>query len=884
MFRRRRSLDDFTDEIESHLQLEVDRLQQEGLSPEAARAAARRAFGSVTASRERFYEARRWMWSERLAQDVRYALRMLRKSPAFTATVVLTLAVGIGATTAVFSVVDATLLHPLPFPDPDRLVSVQDDLPGAGSYDVGLSQPEWRDLERSGIFAQVALSWFDENNLTGASRPIRVRLASVSPNYFAMLGVDPQLGRTFPPDARPPGYSLEVVISDGMWKRELGGDPNVLNRNVRLDTDLYRIVGVMPRGFHPPGVTSQERNVDVWAGFSFYGPPISNNPPRNIRNIPGALARLKPGLTLDEAQRRLDAFTATLRSQYPEDYPAQSRWTIRLVPLTDTIFGAVRRSLTLLLAAVGLVLLLVCVNVANLLLARASARGRELAVRQAVGAGRGRLVRQLLTESAVLSAIGGGAALAILFAAKGQFVELVPDGLPRLNDIAINWSVLLFALGATTVAAVVFGVAPAVHTARSDVMTVLKSETRASTGAGDAARARGLLVVAQFALSVVLMVAAGLLARSFWDLLHVGLGFTAERVMTVRTRLPYPNDVRIDKYPTTAQQAPFFREVVRRVGTLPGVEDVALGSSTAIPLDHSQRDTNLVPLLIERRGTDPTQAPLVEGSVVTPEYFDLLHFTLLRGRLFSNFDSETQPAVAVINDAMAQTFWPGADPIGQRVTLSRRAKAWTTIVGIIANARTDSLEQARVPMVYSSAYQDTSKHLAIFVRGHLDVAATTERIRDQIQHIDDTLPVFGAQALEDTVSASLAARRFSMEIVGLFALTALVLAGMGIYGVMCYNVSERTREIGIRLALGADRRTIIRLVLRDGLRLALTGAALGLFGAVFVSRAMADVLFGVHPHDVMTFTGVTLMLGAVTLAACYSPARRAMRLDPSRIL
>ncbi len=880
MFRRRRSLDDFTDEIRSHLQLEIDRLQSEGLGAEEARAAAQRAFGNVAVWRERLYESHRWIWWDHLTQDVRYAVRMLRKSPGFAATAVLTLALGIGATTAVFSVVDATLLHPLPYPNPDRLVSVQDDLPGAGSYDVGLSQPEWRDLERSGIFEQVGLAWFDENNLTGASRPIRVPLASVSPNYFAMLGIAPQIGRTFPPDARPPGYSLEVVISDGMWKRELGADPNVLSRSIRLDTDLYRIVGVMPRGFHPPGHTTQERNVDVWAAFSFYGPPMALNPPRNARNIPGAIARLAPGLTLDEAQRRIDALTNALRSQYPTDYPARSRWAIRLVPLRDTIFSSVRRSLALLLAAVGLVLLLVCVNVANLLLARGSARRRELAVRQAIGAGRRRLVRQMLTESAVLSAVGGTAAVVVLYLTRGLLVDLVPDSLPRLSDITINWTVLLFALGATTLSTAVFGLAPAIHAAQTDVNAVLKSDTRGTTGSGDAARTRRLLVVAEFALSMVLMVAAGLLLRSFWRLLHVPLGFTSARVLTVRTRLPYPNDLTIDKYSTIAQEAPFLRAVERRLDALPGVEEVALGSSTAIPLDHPLRDANTMSLLIEGRGTDTSQAPIVEGSAVTPGYFHLLGIPLRRGRLFTTSDGETQPGVAVINEAMAQEFWPHADPIGQRVKLSRVATGWTTIVGIVADARTESLKDTGVPMIYASALQFRAKHLAILLRGHIDPATTGDQVRQQIQAIDDTLPVFGARMLDDTVAASLGERRFAMEIVGLFAVTALVLAGLGIYGVISYQVGERTREIGIRLALGADRRSITRMVLLQGMRLIAAGAVAGVLSAAVVAGTMSGLLFGVAPNDPATFVAVTTALVLVALTACYIPARRAVALDP----
>ena len=490
MFRRTRDTDDFAAEIESHLQFEIDRLRHEGLRPDEATAAARRAFGNVALTTERFHESRRWIWWDRLAQDVCYAVRSWRSAPGLTLVATLTMALGIGATTATFSVVDATLLHPLPYPHADGLVSVIDDLPGVASYDVGLSQPEWLDLERSGIFDQVALAWFDENNLTGASRPAQVRLMSVTPNYFAVLGIAPQVGRTFPAGNRSPGYLGEVVISDGLWKREFGGDPHVLDKSVRLDTDLYRIVGVMPPGFHTPGRTVDERNADVWAATSFYGPPLSYQPPRRVRNVPTAIARLAAGLSPTAAQSRIDALVAGLRRQYPDDYPDGGGWTVRLVPLQDTVIGDVRQSLILTFCAVGLVLLIGCVNVANLLLARASTRRREFAVRQAIGAGTTRLMQQVLTESVCLSTIGGAAGIAVLFMAKASLVRLLPAGLPRLNEIALNWNVLLFAVLVTFASGLVFGCAPAIAARRADVLPTLRPRSVEARAPGGR-RARG---------------------------------------------------------------------------------------------------------------------------------------------------------------------------------------------------------------------------------------------------------------------------------------------------------------------------------------------------------------------------------------------------------
>jgi predicted permease len=885
IFVRRREDEEFSDEIREHLDLLTEENVRRGMPVQQARREAKIRLGGAAQLRETHRELTGLPFLDTLMQDVRFALRMLRKSPAFTAVAVLTLALGIGATTAIFSVVDATLLRPLPYPQPEQLVSVVDDLPGLGAYDVGLNRPEWQDLQHSGIFQYVSPTWYDENNLTGLSQPTTVRLMIVAPNYFALLGVKPELGRTFDPNDDSPGFVFGVVISDHLWKGLFGGDPHILDKSMRLDTDLYRIVGVMPPDFHAPGRSPEERSVDVWPAMNFYGPPLVYNPPRNRRNVPEAIARLKSGLTLAAAQSRVDALVASLTKQYPSDYPAQAAWRIRLVPLKETVVGNVRQSLILLFGAVGLVLLIGCVNVANLLLARANGRGREMAIRQALGGGQTRLIRQLLTESVLLSLVGGIAGLAILFAAKGFLVRLVPASLPRLNQISISWSVLLFALGVSLVAGVIFGLAPALQTRRLDLLHMLKLEGRGSTGSGEQARTRRILVVTEFALSLVLMVAAGLLLRSFWDLLNVEPGFNPQSVMSVRIRLPYPNVVAIDKYRTPAQEAPFVRELLRRVGTLPGAEEVAIGDTASIPLDMSQRALNLIAdgyffLVLEGHNIPSDQSPQIDWSRVTPDYFHLLGIPLLRGRSFSELDTDTTAPVAVVNEAFARTYWPNEDPLGKRFKSARAGSPWITVVGVTANARLESLSEANVPKIYLSLYQSTGKHLAIFLRGHLDTAAIPEEVRAQVQAVDPTLPVFGAQTLKEVLSSSLSVRRFSMEMIALFGLTALLMAGLGIYGVISYIVSERTHEIGIRLALGAQRANIMRMVLRQGLGLAVAGAAVGLVGALIVSRLMAGLLYGIAATDPPTFTGVAILLVAVALLACYFPARRAMKVDP----
>ena len=883
MFQRNRKASDFGAEIEAHIELETERLREQGLTDEDARTAARRAFGNVTKVQERFYESGHWLWWDHFWQDVRFAARMLRKSPGFTAIAVLTIALGVGATTAIFSVVDATLLHPLPYPQPEQLVTIEDDLAGIGARDVGISVPEWHDLQRSGIFEYVTPLGGGDVNLTGSSQPERIRLLTIAPNYFAVLSVKPQLGRTFNPDDQTPGFNLEVVISDGLWKRAFGGDPHILGKSVRLDNDLYTVVGVMPTGFHDPGATVEQSNIDVWAAAGFAGDPAPP-PQRNLRILPEAIARIKTGLTITEAQSRVDALVASLQKEFPDDYPAQSAWKVRLVPLKQTVVGDVRQSLLLLLGAVGLVLLISCVNVANLLLARASARGREMAVRQALGAGRKRLMWQLLTEGMLLSLLGGIVGLALLFCTKGFLLQIVPDSLPRLNEVAIDWPVLLFALAASLLAGAIFGLAPALHTGRANLTDALKREGRAATGSGEQTRTRRALMITEMALSLVLMAAAGLLLRSFWDLLNVQPGFNPQNIMAVRTWLPVPNDPETDIYRTTAQEAPFIREILRRGRTIPGVEEIAVGDIAAVPLGHGRDDLNPFLLVVEGREAQSDQPPLVNVSMITPEYFHLLAMPLLRGRLFNDSDNETAPAVAVINEAFARNYWPNGDPLGQHVKLNNvrgtPANSWTAIVGVIANARTESLAESSVPQIYLSLFQKHPKDLAIFLRGRLDPAATPVALREQVQSVNPELPVFGAQTLDEMVSASLSQRRFSMEMVGLFALTALLLAGLGIYGVISYIVRERTHEIGIRIALGAQKRNILRMVLRQGLTLAVTGAAVGFVCALIVSHLMADLLYGVRPTDPLTFAAVALLLIGVAALACYIPARRAIQVDP----
>ncbi len=879
-FRRRighRLLRDLGADLEEHIEREARENMERGMPEAAARRAARIKLGNPARIIEDTREVWVRRWLETLLQDFTFALRMLRRTPGLTVVAILTMALSIGAATGIFSLVDATLLHPLPYAHPEQLVRLEDDLPGAGARDVGLSLPEWEDFQHSGLFQFVSPTQYDDNNLTGGRAPQQVRLLMAAPNYFALLQATPELGRTFDPNFRGPGFLTEVVISDGLWRGTFGGDPNILGRSLHMDTDLYRVIGVMPPEYHDPGRDPRERNVEVWAADSYYGPPNFVPWPRTVRGMPTAIARLRPGLTLEEAQQRMDALTAALRQKYPGDYPAAAGWRVRLVPLQASVTGEVRPTLLVLLTGVGIILLIGCVNIANLLLARTGARRQEMAIRRALGGGRLRLIRQMLTESLLLASLGAGAGLALLYGARNPLLQLLPPSLPRLNAIGAQGPVLWFTLGVTAAAGVLFGLAPALQASRAPAAAGLRDAGRGSTGARK--RMQRTLVVMEFALALVLVIAGGLLLRSFSKLTTVGLGFRPESVMAVMTRMPYPNDPMTDRYRTAAQQRPFFQKLAAGLRTLPGVKEVAFADNAAFPLAHDRdNQTPPLPLRVEGwRGGDD-QRPLVDQAIVAPEYFHLMGMTLLRGRELSDLDAAAAAPVAVVNQAMARRFFPDGNAIGRRFQLGRGA--WTTVVGVVADARAEKIEDSDVPEIYTALYQRGAHHLVIFFRGTMNAGQIEAQVRAQVQAVDPTLPVFGTQQLPAAVAASLAQRRFAMDLVGCFAAASLLLAGLGIFGVMAYTVGERRREIGIRRAMGARGRDVVRLVLREGMTLAIVGAMLGLGGGVAAARALAGLLFGVSWSDPATFGLSAAALIAVALLGCYLPARRALRVDP----
>lgn len=814
----------------------------------------------------------------RILHDLRYAARMLWNKPGFTAVAVITLALGIGANTAIFSVVDAVLLRPLPFPNPEKLVLVRDDLTGRGTENVGLSVDELRDLqERSGVFEQVSAVWPVDANLTGSERPERIELIAVSPNYFSLLGASAQLGRVFGPQDQAQGFAEGVVISDGLWRRLFGGDPNVLGRKVYADSDLYIVVGVMPPSFRHPAKTLRNE-VDMWATAGFTANPFPP-PARNQRMLPGAIGRIKPELTVPQAQAKLDSFVANLRNEFPNDYPADAGWTLKLLPARESLVGNVQTTLLVLLAAVGLVLLIGCVNIANLLLARSSARQREMAIRRALGAGRGRLITQLLTESLLLSFLGGAAALLMVIALKNLLLGLVPADTPRLEEVGVNASLLLFVFLVSTLTGLLFGLIPALQASRPDMVVNLKEGSQGSGSGARHQRFRSGLVVFEFALSLMLMISAGLLLRSFVRLMDVNPGFDSSNVMLARIWLPVPNNPDLDPYRPPVKRATFVKEVLRRVSALPGVQYAAFGSGGGVPL-MDQRNPGV--FTIESEATADANLPSTKISGVSADYFRVLGTRLVSGRFFTDGDDQDTPPVALVNEALVHRYFPNSDPIGRRIKPGpRESKApWITIAGVVGNIKTKGVDQPDEPHLYIPILQNPPYAMAVYVKTAGNPAGLAQSIRQEVQAVDPNLPLFGEQTMDQLLATSLGQRRFAMQVVGLFGVLALLMAAIGIYGVMAYSVTQRTREIGIRLALGASTSSILRWLLNQGMRLTLIGVAVGLIGAVALTRLLRGLLFGVSSTDVVTFVVLTILLAAVSFLACYIPAQRATKVDP----
>ena len=859
-------------EVSSHLTLLEDEFQRRGMSLEEAHIQARRAYGGIEQAKELQREERSLIWVEQTFADLRYACRSLWKAPGFTSIAVLTLALGIGANIAIFTVVNAVLLRPLPFQDPQRLVRVFDDLNGAGAKDVGMSEPELEDLrDRSGVFDDISVIFPASTALSGGDHAERIEMLGTSFDYFQILGAQPALGRVYGPRDAVPGFTESVVISDGLWKRQFGGDPHILGRRIRVDNDGYTIVGVMPPDFRHPGKTLAG-DVELWAAAGFKAGPFPVPVVRSARLLPGAIARLKPGLNMEQAQAQLDALVAHLAQTYPKDYPAVSRWSLRLEPVEQSLTGSVRPTLMLLLAAVGFVLLMVSVNMASLLVARSSARMRELAIRQALGASRARLVRQLLTESVVVSLAGGLAAMLVLALTKESLVALMPADLPRLAEVHFDGWVVGLACLLSLVTGILFGLTPALHASATDPNRDLKEGGRSGTPSARQNRFRGVLVATEIALSVVLLSGAGLLVHSFWNTLRVNPGFDPKGLMVARIWVPVPNNPAMNRYQTGPQIAALSREILRRVKALPGIEEAAMGGNNSVPLVNNPR--NRIAFLLPDQSDLAEKQRSAEFAAVSPEFFKVLRTPLLRGRTFTEADGDKTKRVVLINESFKKQYLTGRD-VGQRLNFG--SVDWE-IIGVVGDVRDDGLDTPVAPRVYRSLYQGPANEMAIFLRGASDSSGLNQAVTRIVQGVDADLPVYGVRSMPEMMAGSLARRRFSLSLMAVFGALALFLASIGIYGVMAYAVSQRAQEFSIRMALGAQPRDILLLAMRPGAMLTLAGVLVGLMAAQGATHLMTSLLFGVSPGDPVTLIGVPAALALVALLACWIPARRAVRI------
>ena len=816
---------------------------------------------------------------ESILQDIRYSWLVMRKNAGFTFVVIMTLALGVGANTAVFSVVKSVLLNPLPYPNSERLVKVTFSKPGAGLYDIPFSEPELNDLRlETNVFEEVSVVWPTSGNLTGGSHPERLELLATSPNYFSMLGAIPQLGRLFGPQDIAPGFAEAVVISDGLWRRLYGADPNILGKRVFLDDDPYTIVGVLRPEFRHPGRTLT-KDVEMWVTAGFRADPFPLG--RSQRLIPGAIALVRPGLNPSQAHQKLDAMAAATRLGYPGDYHAQDQWSVELQPLLESLVGNVRPMLLVLMGAVVVILLIGSVNIANLLLARASTRHKEMALRSALGATGSRMIRQLLTESLMLSLIGGG--LGILFAiiAIRVIVLLAPPGVHRLNEVSIDWAVLGFALLITVITGLAFGLVPALQSSRTDMYSSIREGSLGSGQSKRIGRYRIWLIMSEMALTVVLMIGAGLLLRTFWGLLREDPGFNTSRVVTAGIWLPNPNDPKTDRYSTIEVQGGFVREALRRISGIPGVELAAATSS--LPSGSSQ--VNYAPLAIENQPIESSSDAKAEWISVSPDYFKVLEIPLQHGRLFNEDDKSGKPEVAIIDKATAGRYWPGANPLGKRIKLGQGGgQPWVTVVGVINDVKHDGLDKDGIPHIYRPDYQTKSRIINFVVRTSLPASVLERQIREEIQTIDPGLPVYNVRSMDEVVGASLAIRRFSASLVAAFAVVGLLLVSIGIYGILAHLVSQRSREIAVRMALGARAIDIFKMILGKGALIAAIGILCGLLISLLVAPAMKALLYSVPPIDPPVFIAVPALLLGVALLASFMPARKAAGRNPNAVL
>jgi putative ABC transport system permease protein len=865
-FQKSRADEELDEELRSYVELLTEEKVRRGLGVEEARRASLIEVGGVEQVKERVREVRAGATMTTLLRDVRYGARSLRKSPAFTAVAVITLALGIGANTAIFSVVNAVLLRPLPYPNAGRIAAIQ-ELNEKGSR-VQVTAANFLDWRRQNtVFEHLAAILTRPSNLNAGDEAEQINLAMTSAEFFEVFGVRPESGRFFLPEDEKAGHAPVAVISHGLWQRRFGGDPSAVGKSVTLDGQTYTIIGVAPAGFQYPDKT------EVWIPpfqlVPTLGPQMDLERTRGFGFL-SAVGLLKPGVTVGRANDEMTVITSRLRQQYPE---ANNNRFDRVESLQTNIVGESSTALLLLLGAVGLVLLIACANVANLLLARAASRVKEIAVRLALGATRLRVVRQLLVESVLLSLAGGGGGLLFGWWGVSLVRGLLPSDFPRAQAIGVDLRVLGFTFLVSFVTGVLFGLAPALRATNPDLNESLKEGGRGAAGDGRRSHVRSLLVVSEVALSLMLLVGAGLLFRSFLRLQEVELGFRPERVLTFRIAPSGPNFTRDPQY------SAFYRQVAERTRALPGVD--AVGVINTLPL--SKGPTSAVQ--VEGRPTlTKDKWPRVNYRSVSPDYFRAVGVPVLKGRAFDAHDDESAPLVVIVNQSLARRDFPGEDPVGKRIntggTGADGQPVWLQIVGVVGDVRSLELGSEPTPEIYTSYLQDPFAGMSFVVRTSVEPEGLVSSVREAVRQVDRAQPVTEFREMGQIVNEAAAQPRFNSLLLAVFACLSLLLAAAGIYGVMSYGVTQRTREIGLRMALGAQTGDVLRLVLGRGMGLTLLGAALGLAASFGLTRVLRSQLFGVSETDPLTFAGVTLLLTFVALLACYIPARRATRVDP----
>jgi predicted permease len=880
LFSRRRLYGDLSDEIREHLEEKTEELVADGMPRKEAEAAARREFGNVTLAEEDSREVWQWAWLESIFADVRYGLRMLRKNPGFTTVALLTLALGIGANAAIFAVVNAALLRPLPFKQPSRLMMLFEGIPKLGFPKMGFSAPDLVVFERAQkSFESVGAYQNKYFNLSGDREAERLMAARISSSIFPLLGAEPMLGRTFTPGEDAPGQNV-VILSYGLWQRRFGADQGIIGRSLELDRQPYTVIGVMPKAFTFPlrGPQGSEP-AELWVPMAFATTELEG---WGTNYMNGVLARLRPGLTFEQASAEAHSLSRSIGSNYPPELTKAFQGAELKVSMNsyhEEVVKSVRTLLLILMAAVVLVLLIACVNVATLLVSRAAWRQKEVALRTTLGATRVRLLRQMLTESLLLALIGSSLGLAFASWAKTLLLSLVPESVPLPRDIPLDGSVIVFVLAASFLTTVLFGLVPALQVSAMALHGPLQERGRSGTSGRLRHRLQGFFVTVEFALALVLLIGSGLLIRSFAKLLETDPGFRPDHVLTLK--IPIPSE----RYTRAAKVRQFYEQLLDRTGNIPGVK--AVGLTSDLPLN----GCGTIAIQIEggrNAGGETPQAICQTWQV--GNYFQTLGIPLLKGRSFTLADRIDAQPVAIVSKTAARQFWPGQDPIGKRICWGVYTP-WQTIVGIVGDVNDEPLGQPVQLHVYRPYLQMADLFFAdsrfgevrsmnLAVRSQTDPASLTSAVIGQIHSLDPDLAVAHIRTMTQVISSSVAGPRFNTLLLGVFALLALGLAAIGIYGVTAYAITQQTHEIGIRLALGAQPRNVLHLVLRQGVRWAGVGAMFGLAAALVLTRLMAGLLYEVSATDPVTFSSVVILLLAIALLACYVPARRAMRVDP----